>query len=89
MRMRDNGLHSSCVIVLLAVAALAPSADAATFTVNGTADLVDANPGDGICASAGPASICSLRAVIEQANASPGDDTIVVPAGTYVLDAGH
>ena len=60
-----------------------------TFTVNGTADLVDANPGDGICASAGPASICSLRAAIEEANASPGDDTIVVPAGTYVLDASH
>jgi CSLREA domain-containing protein len=38
-----------------------------TFTVNTTADAVDAKPGDGICATA--AGTCSLRAAIMEANA--------------------
>src|SRR5205085_1514295 len=44
---------------------------------------VDANPGDGTCATAG--SVCTLRAAIQEANAHAGDDTIDVPAGTYLL----
>ena len=56
---------------------------AATFTVNSTSDTVDANPGDGLCATT--ASVCTLRAAIMEANASPGDDTITLPAGTYIL----
>src|SRR5438093_12159986 len=58
-------------------------AAAATFTVNDTADAVDAVPGDGSCATA--ASTCTLRAAIQEANANVGPDTIVVPAGTYLL----
>jgi hypothetical protein len=38
---------------------------------------------DGVCATASGA--CSLRAAIMEANALPGADTIIVPAGTYVL----
>ncbi len=47
-----------------------------TFTVNTTADENDANkvPGD-----------LSLREAIIQSNATPGPNTIIVPAGTYTL----
>jgi CSLREA domain-containing protein len=47
---------------------------AATFTVNSLGDTSDAAPGNGTCADAGGA--CTLRAVIEEANALSGDDTI-------------
>ena len=67
---------------VLGVQALAAGAGA-TFTVNTTADALDAVPGNGICATSGAA--CSLRAAIQEANARPGADTIVVPAGTYSL----
>jgi CSLREA domain-containing protein len=68
--------------------ALLPSVDdgvahAATFVVNSTADAVDANPGNGICASA--TGLCTLRAAIMEANALAGHDTISLPAGTYTL----
>lgn len=59
------------------------SANAATFTVNSTADGVDANPGDGACATS--AGACSLRAAIQEANSLAGDDTINLPVGTYQL----
>src|SRR3989475_8330214 len=62
--------------------AVAPAA-AATFTVNDPADAVDAAPGDGRCATAG--GTCTLRAAIQEANAHTGADTIMVPAGTYLL----
>lgn len=55
----------------------------ASFSVNSTADAVDANPGDGICADA--AGDCTLRAAVMETNALPGPDVITVPAGTYTL----
>src|SRR5438094_261838 len=58
-------------------------AAAATFTVNDTADAVDAVPGDGTCATAG--STCTLRAAIQEANAHTGPDTSMLPAGAYLL----
>ncbi len=54
-----------------------------TFVVNSTLDAIDANPGDGVCATA--AASCTLRAAILEANALPGDDAIRLPAGLYVL----
>ena len=54
------------------------------FDVNSTTDAVDANPGDGICETATPDE-CTLRAAIMEANSVVGDDTINLPAGTYVL----
>jgi len=45
-----------------------------TFTVNSTGDTSDANAGDGICDDG--AGSCTLRAAIEEANATPGSDTI-------------
>jgi len=64
-----------------------PDAAASSFTVDSTADAVDANPGDGLCATAG--GQCTLRAAIQEANASAGGDTIALPAGTYTLSAGE
>lgn len=69
--------------VAWATLVVSPSARAAIFVVNTTADTVDANPGDGICADSG--GQCSLRAAISEANAWPGADTITLPAGTYLL----
>jgi len=64
--------------------ALPPAASAgSTFTVDSTADAVDASPGDGVCATAG--GVCTLRAAIQEANALLGADTINLPAGTYTL----
>jgi len=56
---------------------------AANFTVDSTADAVDASPGDGACATR--AGQCTLRAAVQETNARPGADSISVPAGTYVL----
>ncbi|NQV25154.1 MAG: hypothetical protein HQ518_12390, partial [Rhodopirellula sp.] len=57
-----------------------------TITVNTTNDTVDVNPGDGIVADA--AGNVSLRAAIMEANALAGNDTIVLPAGTYAFTLG-
>ncbi|GAB4523962.1 MAG: hypothetical protein Kow0047_33850 [Anaerolineae bacterium] len=52
----------------------------AITTEDDTADLV---PGDGTCRDASGA--CSLRAAVQEANATPGLDVIKLPAGTYAL----
>jgi CSLREA domain-containing protein len=62
------------------------TADAAVFTVNDTADAVDVNPGDGICATA--AGTCSLRAAVMEASALAGASTVVVGPGHFLLTLG-
>src|SRR5512142_2010103 len=74
---------SALFAALLLMLPAAPVAQAAGFVVNTTADAVDVNPGDGVCATATGA--CTLRAAIMEANAHPGADTITLPAGTYDL----
>lgn len=59
----------------------------ASFLVTSTDDLVDANPGDGLCqvTAGGP---CTLRAAIQEANRLAGDgrpDHITIPPGTYAI----
>ena len=54
-----------------------------SLAVNTTADTPDRLPGDGTCADA--AGACSLRAAIQEANAAPPFDIILVPAGIYTL----
>lgn len=75
------------IVVLAGALALnlgsAPMAHASVFTVNSFADAVDANPGDGVCLTAG--GVCTLRAAIQEANVLPGPDVISLGAGTYKL----
>lgn len=54
-----------------------------TYTVNSTLDERDAG-NNGICSST-PSGVCTLRAAIQEANTTLETDTIVLPAGTYVL----
>lgn len=65
---------------LLVVTASAAPARAATFTVNTQADVVP-----GLCTS--PTGGCSLREAINAANGTGAGDTIVLPAGKYLLSA--
>ena len=78
-------LASSLIASLAAVVPFQPAAAAGPFTVNTTADTHDANTGDGVCSDG---SACSLRAALEQANASGGSTTINLPPGTYNLSLG-
>ena len=54
-----------------------------TFVVNTMNDTVDDNIGNGVAADA--AGNTSLRAAIQEANATSDDVTIVLPAGTFSL----
>ena len=63
-------------------------ARAAAFTVDSLLDVADKNPGDGLCDAFHPiteASICTLRAAVQEANALPGADTIQLPMGVMAL----
>ena len=65
------------LVLVAGMLALIPPivAHAATLTVNDLGDAADANPGNGVCATAG--GVCTLRAAIEEANANgTTDDTI-------------
>lgn len=63
------------------------------FVVDTVADTHDANPGDGVCSIAQSGDlatspeVCGLRAAIEEANATPGAQTISIDGrlGTYEL----
>jgi CSLREA domain-containing protein len=57
-----HALHGVGSLVLLVAASHA--AEARTFAVNSTADVVDATPGDGFCRTAAPVPTCTLRAAI-------------------------
>ncbi len=70
-----------CLLALLPL--WLASAQAFVFVVDTTSDITDPTPGDGQCGN-GPTS-CSLRAAIEEANAWPGDDTVLLGAAGYAL----
>ena len=68
--------------------ALVPMAPrAATLTVNAYTDGADASHGDGRCDTdaVAPGDQCTLRAAVQEANATPGPDTILLAAGRYVM----
>ena len=69
---------------LLLPAALA-SAQVIPFRVNSTVDARDVAVGDGLCRTAQGNDVCTLRAAIQEANASPDANIIEVPPGTYTL----
>ena len=84
---------ASIVVVVVVLASLMVSnaslktvTAAGPFAVNTLSDTHDFNTGDGLCSDA--TSKCSLRAALEQANASGGTTTINLPAGTYNLSLG-
>lgn len=78
-------LHCSPSRRLLALLILVASmpADAATFVVDLTSDAPDANPGDGICSydsflDPEDFAVCTLRAAVMEANATPENQPAVV-----------
>src|SRR5260370_34754326 len=77
-----------CLLVIV-LTGVAPAARAApstghTYFVNSTLDEPDANPASGHCAST-PSGKCTLRAAIMQSNFDAGPNTIILPAGTYMI----
>ncbi len=69
----------------LALSSLSP-AQALVFNVDSEVDFIDLKPGDGQCRT--EFDTCTLRAAVQEANASAGADEIVLPAGTYTLNLG-
>src|SRR5687768_7403135 len=61
----------------------AQAASSADFVVTTTVDAVDAEPGDGVCATA--AGECSLRAAVQESNTFAGEQSVELPTGTYAL----
>jgi hypothetical protein len=60
-----------------------------TYTVNSTLDSADTDTGDGVCSD--PDGFCTMRAAIQQANASAGTNAIVfdIPAaGPHTITPG-
>ncbi len=58
------------------------SAPQAAFTVNNAGDAIDANPGNGVCATAG--AVCTLRAAIMESNKLAGTDSITINSGLNI-----
>jgi len=56
-----------------------------TYNVNNTDDIADANPGDGVCETDSGNGVCTLRAAVQEGNASSTHDKIILKAGTYKL----
>lgn len=87
--MRKLVLLGLVMVLALGPLAVARPAEAASFTVNDASDDVDRNPGNGQCrVNLLGAARCTLRAAIMETNALAGADTIILPAGTYVLTRG-
>ncbi|MDX6663933.1 MAG: hypothetical protein QOG68_139 [Solirubrobacteraceae bacterium] len=81
-----RGLRSAAPMiaaVLSLAAAFAPAAHADTFVVDDPVDAPDAKTGDHHCITA--AATCTLRAAIQEANASSGADAVILPAGNFRL----
>ena len=90
MRLNSDALSD---LVVLRSGSITPavvlSASALTLTVNSNLDTGDASPGNGICADSN--GICTLRAAIQEANASAGADTInfaISGAGVHTITTG-
>ncbi len=74
-------------ITLMVLALLPASLWSAEFTVNSTADQVDADLTDGKCDTNLDDDVltCTLRAAIQEANVDFEKDTIIIPPGIYTL----
>lgn len=69
-----------CTLLVLSFSA---TAGAKLFIAVDPSDLVDIDTADGDCMTV--SGFCTLRAAIQQANASAGTDTIVMGTATYAL----
>lgn len=69
--------------ILAASLAAAAPAGAAQLVVDALGDGVDASPGDGACRT--PDGACTLRAAVQEADATSGADAITLPAGRLQL----
>lgn len=81
------GATIALVIALLLLVSPRPVRAApkgSTFIVNSAVDEPNSTLVSPVCSSA-PSAVCTLRAAIMAANANPGDDTIIVPAGTFSI----
>lgn len=89
LRLNNDGLSD---LVFLSRGSIEPAlvftSPAATFTVNSTGDGADSNTSDGVCDDG--TGNCTLRAAIQQANASAGADMITfsLGAGTPTINVG-
>jgi subtilisin family serine protease len=72
----------AAVLGLLGVACEPPDL---SLTVNRFTDSRDLVPGDGICEATAGQGDCSLRAAVDEGNATAGTVGINLPAGTYTL----
>ncbi|MCC7416389.1 MAG: right-handed parallel beta-helix repeat-containing protein [Acidobacteria bacterium] len=73
-------IASTQTLAALVCLLFARSATAATFAVNSTGDSSDVSKGNGVCATS--SGTCTLRAAIQEANASAEADTIVFALST-------
>lgn len=82
MAVRDGRLLRFAATLVLAAGSAAAGADQ-TYTVDSVLDQIDDDLVDISCHTA--AGTCTLRAAVMQASVTPGNTTIQLPAGTYVL----
>lgn len=83
MRQSKRTAATALYLLLATLLIVSPCLGAATFTVNSTTDSVDILPGDGLCADA--SGNCTLRAAVQETNALPSADSIILGSGTYLL----
>jgi CSLREA domain-containing protein len=69
-----NSLHKIIVALIACLFFVGAARAANVYTVNSTGDAPDANAGNGVCDDG--AGNCTLRAAIEEANATAGTDAI-------------
>jgi hypothetical protein len=70
-------------LLLILCLAASGAVEAGTFSVDVQSDTRDVEMGNGVCRDA--EGHCSLRAAVQEANATLGGDSILLPAGTYLL----
>ena len=89
MVFRSGSIRTFSFMLALLGAGVPAVSHAATFTVNDTGDAGDANTGNTVCATSGGS--CTLRAAIQQANATAGADLInfsIPPSGAKSITPG-
>src|SRR5215204_2110332 len=73
------------LFTLIAAIAVPAAHGGGSYAVNDTRDASDGLPGDGKCETAPLSEVCTLRAAVEEGNASEGTTTVVLPGGVYSL----